>query len=104
MAEEVGYHELPAYALGLAAALALALESFEDAALLIGASRESFHQLAVTPQAIEAARHARIVEALDEIDDVQSLIDRGSALDREAAAGIATGLGAAFAGSGGSAR
>ena len=104
VAEEVGYFELTAYALGLAAALAVALGSNEEAALLIGASHEFFHQLAVSPQAIEAARQASVVETLgNELDDARTLIARGSALDREAAVGVATGLGAAFAGSGGAA-
>ena len=103
-AEEVGFRELTAYGLGLAASLAVELGSYEEAALLVGATKELFRELAVTPQALEAARHARIVEALDELDDAPSLIERGSALDREAAAAIATGLGTAIAGSGGSAR
>jgi tetratricopeptide (TPR) repeat protein len=99
--EEVGYHELTAYALGLASDLAVALGSHEDAALLIGACRELLRHLAVTPQAAEAARQARVVEAVGiELEDAPSLIGQGSALDRGAAVGIATGLGTAIAGSG----
>ena len=105
VSEEVGFHELSAYALGLAAALAVALGSHEEAALLIGACQELFREVAVTPQAVEAARQASVVETLGkELDDAPSLIVRGSALDREAAIGIATDLGTAIAGSGGSAR
>jgi predicted ATPase/DNA-binding SARP family transcriptional activator len=101
VSEEVGYHELTAYALGLAAALAVALRSHEDAALLIGASEELFRQLAVTLQATEAARQASVVEALGkELDDAPSQIARGSALGREEAVAIAAGLGTAIAGSG----
>jgi len=97
--EEVGYHELTAYALGLAAALAAALGSNEEAALLIGACQELLRQLAVTPQAAEATRQAGAVDTVTrELDDAPSLIARGSALDREAAVGIATALGTGIAG------
>jgi tetratricopeptide (TPR) repeat protein len=105
VAEEVGYLELTAYALGLAAALAVALGSNEQAALLVGASRELFGNLAVTPQAIEAARQASVVEALGErLDDLPALVERGSDLDREAAVELALRLDPAIAGSGGAAR
>ncbi len=105
IAEEVGYVELTAYALGLAAALALALSSYGEGAQLIGAARELLRQIGVTPQAIEAARHAGVMEALnDELDNASSLIEGGAELDVHTAVALATGLGSAIAGSGGPAR
>ena len=96
VAEEVGFKELIAYALGLAAAVAVELGSRREGALLIGASRELLGQLAVTPQAIEAARHEKVVEALRaELDDAPSLIEQGSALELEAAIALARALGPA---------
>jgi tetratricopeptide (TPR) repeat protein len=105
VAEEVGYFEVTAYALGLAGALAVALGSNEEAALLIGASSELFRQLAVTPQAVEAARREKVVEVLAErLDDAPSRIERGTELDKDAAIEVATGLGTALADRGGAAR
>ena len=66
---------------------------------------ELFRQLAVTPQAVEAARREKVFEALAErLEDAPSRIGRGTELDKDAAIEVATGLGTALAGSGGAAR
>ena len=94
VAEEIGFRELTAYALGLAAAIAVALGSNREGALLIGASTEALRQLAVIPQAAEAVRHAKVHEALDrELEDAPALIEEGSKLDLESALALARSLG-----------
>ena len=90
IADEVGFHELTAYTLGLAAALAVALGYDREGALLIGATQEQLTQLGVTPQSFEATRHANIVAALhDKLDETPSLIDRGSELAMDKAVALA---------------
>ena len=66
VAAEVGFVEVTAYALGLAADLAVALDELEDAAMLIGACREQLDQHGVVPHVPETARQARVVSSVEE--------------------------------------
>jgi hypothetical protein len=66
VAAEVGFLELIAYALGVAAELALAAGEPETAAVLVAASREGFSRVGSTPQVHEAERHERVLASLAE--------------------------------------
>ena len=93
-ADEVGYVELIAYALGLAAVLALELGRLDESALLMGASEETFQQTASSPQAYEAARFRIVVAVLRErLDGADGAIERGRSLGLESAVELASGLG-----------
>ena len=101
VAEEVGYAEVTAYALGVAAAVAVAARAFEDGALLLGASQELFSRLGASPQASEGARMAEVAETLNaELDDPDSVIGRGSEIGVPAAVEITRGLATATVRSG----
>lgn len=98
VAAEVGFVEVTGYALGVAAALALELDDLGDAALLTGASRESFERIGGSPTAYEAARQAAVVASLREkLDDADAAIDRGRTIGAEAAAAVAASLGSRIA-------
>ena len=98
VAAEVGFVEVTGYALGVAAALALELDDLGDAALLTGASRESFDRIGGSPTAYEAARQAAVVASLREkLDDADAAIDRGRTIGAEAAAAVAASLGSRIA-------
>jgi predicted ATPase/DNA-binding SARP family transcriptional activator len=93
VAAEVGFVELTAYALGLAAELATALDELEVAAMLIGASRERFGQLGVTPHVPEAERQARVAASLEELlPGADDAMTRGRALRHDEAVALALGL------------
>ncbi len=93
VAEEVGFAELVAYALGVAAALALRIDEAEQGALLLGASLESFLGLGVTPQAREAERHAEVLSELEDwLDDAAGAVARGRATELAEAVDIAVRL------------
>ena len=93
VAAEVGFAELTAYALGVAADVALAVDAAEDAAVLLEASRESFRRIGGTPQVHDAERHARLAASLaDRLNDVDEAFARGRALRVEAAVALALGL------------
>ena len=90
VASEIGFVELTGYALGVAAELALARHAPEDAAALVGASRETFHAIDATPQVQETARHERVLAAAGEqLDDVEGAIARGTAMRRDDAVALA---------------
>ena len=96
VAAEVGFVEVTGYALGVAADLAVVAGAREDGALLIGACRENFERLGVTPHTPEAARQARVVATLREtLDDADAAIERGMLLGVEAAVALAMALDAA---------
>ena len=96
VAAEVGFVEVTGYALGVAAELAVVTGAREDGALLIGACRETFERLGVTPHTPEAARQARVVATLREtLDDADAAIERGMALGVDAAVALAMTLDAA---------
>ena len=92
-AEEVGFHELSAYALGLAAALALALDDPDTAATLLEAARERFGRIGGAPQAHEVERHARVAARVDELlEDPEPAFARGRDLRPDEAVAIAFAL------------
>ena len=96
VAAEVGFVEVTGYALGVAADLAVVTEAREDGALLIGACRENFERLGVTPHTPEASRQARVVSTLQEtLDDADAAIERGMSLGVDAAVALAMTLDAA---------
>ncbi|MGH3012064.1 MAG: ATP-binding protein [Gaiellaceae bacterium] len=91
---EVGFVEVTGYGLGVAAALALALDDHDDAAVLIGACHESFERTGSLPIANEASRQAGVVASLRErLEDADAAIDRGKAMGTEAATAVAFALG-----------
>ena len=91
---EVGFVEVTGYGLGVAAALALALDDQDDAALLIGACHESFERTGSSPIANEASRQAGVVASLRErLEDADAAIERGKAMGTEAATAVAFALG-----------
>ena len=93
VAAEVGFAELTAYALGVAADVAVAVDAVEEAAVLLEASRESFRRIGGAPQAHEAERHARLAAGLtDRLEDAEEAFARGRALRVEEAVALAFGL------------
>jgi predicted ATPase/DNA-binding SARP family transcriptional activator len=96
VAAEVGFVEVTGYALGVAAELAVVTGARGDGALLIGACRETFERLGVTPHTPEASRLARVVATLQEtLDDADAAIERGMSLGVDAAVALAMTLDAA---------
>ena len=93
VAAEVGFVEVTAYALGVAAAVAVETGAHEEGALLVGACRESLERLGVTPHAPEASRQADVVSALRKtLEDADAAIERGTTLATDAAVAIALAL------------
>ena len=94
VAAEVGFVEVTGYALGIAAALALAVDDPDDAALLIGACHETFDQIGGSPSVNEASRQAGVVASLREkLEEADAVIDHGRTVGAEAAAAVALALG-----------
>jgi predicted ATPase/DNA-binding SARP family transcriptional activator len=94
VAAEVGFVEVTGYALGVAAALAFAVDAPDDAALLIGASRESFARTGTSPNAYEASRQEGLIASLhDRLEDADAAIERGRTMGAEAATAVAFALG-----------
>jgi predicted ATPase/DNA-binding SARP family transcriptional activator len=93
VAAEVGFVEVTAYALGLAADLAVAVDELEEAAMLIGACREQLDQHGVVPHVPETARQARVVALLEErLPDAGDAIDRGRLIRLDEAVTLALAL------------
>jgi tetratricopeptide (TPR) repeat protein len=93
VASEIGFVELTGYALGVAAELALALGSPEDAVALLASSRDVFDAIGATPQVQEAARHDRVQAAAGErLGNAASAAPPAVALRREQAVALAIGL------------
>ena len=88
-----------AYALGIAARVALDTGRAEDAGVLGGAFLELFAAIGAEPQRAEAQRHAATLEAVARLTDVDAAVARGRALTLEEAADLAREvLGAALRG------
>ena len=93
VASEVGFAELTAYALGVAADLALALDDPDTAATLLEAARERFGRIGGAPQAHEVERHARVAARVDELlEDPEQAFARGRDLRPDEAVAIAFAL------------
>ena len=93
VAAEVGFAELTAYALGVAADVALAVDAAEDAAVLLEASRESFRRIGGTPQVHDAERHARLAASLaDRLERRGRGVRPRSSASRRGAVALALGL------------
>jgi hypothetical protein len=73
----LGYLEVTAYGLGIAAELALARGRTTDAGILAGAFLELFAQVGSRPQAEEADRHERVVDAMRADLDPEPLLAEG---------------------------
>ena len=94
VAAEVGFLEVTAYALGVASALALALDAPEAGALLIGACQDCFERSGSSPNAHEASRQAAVVASLRErLAGADAAIDDGATMGVEAAVAVALDLG-----------
>jgi hypothetical protein len=78
-----------AYALGIAARVALETGRGEDAGVLGGAFVELFESIGTEPQREEAQRHAATLEAAADLIDVEAAVTRGRALTLEEATGLA---------------
>jgi tetratricopeptide (TPR) repeat protein len=89
---EIGYREQNAYAYGVAAELALALDRPDDAGLLLGAFAEQFRIVGSPPQAEEAVRYERALAALSGRVDVEGGLARGAALTPDELTRIVAGL------------
>ena len=93
VAAEVGFAELTAYALGVAADLALALDDPDTAATLLEAARERFGRIGGAPQAHEVERHARVAARVDVLlEDPDQAFARGRDLRPDEAVAIAFAL------------
>ena len=93
VASEVGFAELTAYALGVAADLALSLDDPDTAATLLEAAREHFGRIGGAPQAHEVERHERVAARVDELlDDPEQAFARGRDLRPDEAVAIAFAL------------
>ena len=98
VAAEVGFVEVTGYALGVAAALALALDDPDDAALLIGACQESFGRMGGAPNVNEASRQAAVVASLQgKLEGADAAIDHGRTVGVEEAGAVAFDLSARIA-------
>jgi tetratricopeptide (TPR) repeat protein len=92
VAGEVGFVELTAYALGVAAELALVVGKPETAALLVAASREGFSRVGGTPQVHEAERHERVLASFAGRVDIEPALERGRALRQDEAVALVMSL------------
>jgi predicted ATPase/DNA-binding SARP family transcriptional activator len=88
-AARLAYREVLAYALGIAARVALETGRAEDAGVLGGAFVELFETIGTEPQREEAQRHAATLEAAARLIDVETAVTRGRELTLEEATGLA---------------
>jgi predicted ATPase/DNA-binding SARP family transcriptional activator len=79
----IGFREQSAYAYGVTAQLALALDRPEDAATLLGAFAEQFRIVGSPPQSEEGERYDRLLARVSELVDVDAALERGAALTQE---------------------
>ena len=84
----LAYREVVAYALGIAARVALDTGRAEDAGVLGGAFVELFAAIGAEPQRAEAQRHAATLEAVARLTDADAAVARGRALTLEEAADL----------------
>ena len=85
----LSYREVTAYALGIAAAIALQVGRAEDAAVLSGAFVELFRVLNTEPQWMEAERHEATLAGAGREVEVEAAVERGKALTTEEAVALA---------------
>jgi predicted ATPase/DNA-binding SARP family transcriptional activator len=85
----LAYREVIAYALGIAAQVALVTGRAEDAGALGGAFLELFAAIGAEPQRAEAQRHAAMLEGVARVTDVDAAVERGRALTFDEAAQLA---------------
>jgi predicted ATPase/DNA-binding SARP family transcriptional activator len=85
----LAYREVLAYALGIAARVALETGRAEDAGVLGGAFLELFAAIGTEPQRAEAQRHADTLEGVSRATDVDAAVARGRALTFEEAVDLA---------------
>ena len=88
-AQRLAYREVVAYALGIAAQVALDTGRPDDAGVLGGAFLELFAAIGAEPQRAEAQRHAAMLERVSRVTDVEAAVARGRTLTTEAAADLA---------------
>ena len=95
-AVRLAYREVLAYALGIAARVALETGRAEDAGVLGGAFLELFAAIGTEPQRAEAQRHAATLEEVARVTDVDAAVRRGRELTIEEATDVARGVLAAL--------
>jgi tetratricopeptide (TPR) repeat protein len=88
-ATRLAYREVLAYALGIAARVALNTGRAEDAGILGGAFVELFEAIGTEPQREEAQRHATTLEEAARVTDVEAALRRGRELTLEQATELA---------------
>ena len=88
-AMRLSYREVMAYAIGIAARVALETGRADDAGALGGAFLELFAAIGTEPQRAEAQRHAATLEGVARLTDVDAAVARGRALTLEEAATLA---------------
>jgi predicted ATPase/DNA-binding SARP family transcriptional activator len=88
-ATRLAYREVLAYALGIAARVALDTGRAEDAGILGGAFVELFEAIGTEPQREEAQRHATKLEEAARVTDVEAALRRGRELTLEQATELA---------------
>jgi predicted ATPase/DNA-binding SARP family transcriptional activator len=88
-AQRLAYREVLAYALGIAAQVALGTGRPDDAGVLGGAFLELFAAIGTEPQRAEAQRHADMLKGVSDVTDVDATVARGHALTPEEAADLA---------------
>jgi predicted ATPase/DNA-binding SARP family transcriptional activator len=85
----LGYVEVTAYGLGIAAELAAAGGRHKDAGVLLGSFLEVFREVGTRPQAAEAERHERVVAAVQAEVDLEPILVEGHARTLESAVELA---------------
>jgi predicted ATPase/DNA-binding SARP family transcriptional activator len=88
-AQRLAYREVLAYALGIAAQVALERGRPDDAGVLGGAFLELFAAIGAEPQRAEAQRHAEMLASVARVTDVDSAVGRGRTLSPEEAVELA---------------
>jgi predicted ATPase/DNA-binding SARP family transcriptional activator len=88
-ARRLAYREVLAYALGIAAQIALETERPDDAGVLGGAFLELFAAIGTEPQRVEAQRHADMLKRVSGVTDVGAAVARGRALALDEAVDLA---------------
>ena len=97
-AQRLAYREVLAYALGIAAQVALAEGRADDAGVLGGAFTELFAAIGTEPQRAEGQRHAETSAGVARVTDLDAAVARGRSLAVEEAVDLARDvLGAAAA-------
>jgi tetratricopeptide (TPR) repeat protein len=85
----LAYREVLAYALGIAAGVALETGRADEAGALCGAFLELFASIGTEPQRAEAQRHAETLEGVSRVTDADAAVARGRVLTIDEATGLA---------------